>query len=42
MSKMTICLWFDHGNAREAAEFGRKDTHRNASRFPVGGSGTYR
>ena len=21
MSKMTICLWFDNGNAREAAEF---------------------
>jgi predicted 3-demethylubiquinone-9 3-methyltransferase (glyoxalase superfamily) len=21
MSKMTICLWFDHGKAREAAEF---------------------
>ena len=21
MSKMTTCLWFDHGKAREAAEF---------------------
>src|SRR3954463_7117551 len=21
MSKMTICLWFDHGKAREAADF---------------------
>jgi predicted 3-demethylubiquinone-9 3-methyltransferase (glyoxalase superfamily) len=21
MSKMTMCLWFDHGKAREAAEF---------------------
>ena len=21
MSKMTICLWFDRGKAREAAEF---------------------
>ena len=21
MAKITTCLWFDHGNAREAAEF---------------------
>jgi predicted 3-demethylubiquinone-9 3-methyltransferase (glyoxalase superfamily) len=33
MAKMTTCLWFDHGNAREAAEF-------YASLFPDSHVGT--
>ncbi|HWH22604.1 MAG TPA: VOC family protein [Allosphingosinicella sp.] len=47
MSKMTTCLWFDHGKAREAAEFYARtfpDSHVGAaneapSDFPGGRQG---
>jgi predicted 3-demethylubiquinone-9 3-methyltransferase (glyoxalase superfamily) len=46
-SKMTTCLWFDHGKAREAAEFYASifpdshvgATHEAASDYPGGAEG---
>ena len=52
MSKMTICLWFDHGKAREAAEFyarlfpdsrvGKATPPLRTIRFCEGGRGAHR
>jgi len=47
MSKMITCLWFDHGKAREAAEFYARTfpdshagpAHRAASDYPGGEEG---